>query len=104
MDNGPFAVGSRVRVCQPKLLPAVWQVTELDEGRRMFTWATRAPGVQITGLHQVKGIGSRIRATLSLQFSGLLGPLAARFYRSLNERYLAIETKGVKERSEGFAL
>jgi uncharacterized protein YndB with AHSA1/START domain len=111
MDGGPFAVGSRVRVCQPKLLPAVWQVTEMDEGRRMFTWVTRSPGVQVTGRHQVEENqveenqveenGSRSRATLSLEFSGLLGPLVARFYRSLNERYLAIEAKGLKERSEG---
>jgi hypothetical protein len=26
LDAGPFAIGSRVRIRQPKLLPAVWTV------------------------------------------------------------------------------
>ncbi|SRR5260370_22870905 len=62
MDDGPFAVGSRARVRQPKLMPAVWQVTELDE-RRSFTWVTRSPGVQIRAGHlvEVDGAGSRSR-------------------------------------------
>jgi uncharacterized protein YndB with AHSA1/START domain len=49
-DNRPFVVGSRVRVRQPKLLPAIWQATELDEPRK-FTWVTRSPGVAVTGEH-----------------------------------------------------
>jgi hypothetical protein len=40
------------------------------------------------------------RVTLSLQISGLLGPLVARFYHRLNKRFLAIEAKGLKDRSE----
>ena len=101
LDAGPLAVGSRARIRQPKLRPAEWQVTELDEGARSFTWVTRSPGVQVTGGHSVEADGGGSRATLSLQFSGLLGPLAACFYRRLNERYLATEAKGLKERSEG---
>jgi uncharacterized protein YndB with AHSA1/START domain len=100
MDAGPFAVGSRARVRQPKLLPAVWQVTELDE-RRSFTWVTRSPGVQIRAGHLVEVDGAGSRVTLSLEFSGLLGPLVARLYRSLNERYLATEAEGLRKRCEG---
>ena len=72
MDDGSLAVGSRARIRQPRLLPAVWQLTELDE--RSFTWVTRSPGVQITGEHLVEANGAGSRVTLSLQFSGLLGP------------------------------
>jgi hypothetical protein len=92
-------VGSRARVRQPKLLPAIWQVTELDE-RKGFTWITRSPGLQIAGGHRIEEIGSGSRVTLSLHFSGLLSGLAARVYGNLNQKYLAAEANGLKKRSE----
>ena len=85
--RGPLAVGSQARIRQPKLPPAVWQITELDEGRS-FTWVTRSPGVRVTARHSVEASEGGSRATLSLQFSGLLGPLVAHLTRGLNERYL----------------
>jgi hypothetical protein len=99
-DNRPFVVGSRVRVRQPKLLPAIWQVTELDEPRKL-TWVTRSPGVAVTGEHLVEADGTGSRVTLSLNFSGFLGPLVSRFYCSLNQRYLAIEAEELRKRCEG---
>lgn len=47
IDNGPFAVGSKARIRQSKLLPAIWQVSEFDPATN-FTWATHTPGVQIS--------------------------------------------------------
>ncbi|MGD0227241.1 MAG: SRPBCC family protein [Terriglobia bacterium] len=99
-DAGPLAVGSRARILQPTLLPAEWQITELDEGIRSFTWVTRSPGVQVTGRHRVEENGDGSRVTLSLEFSGFLGPLVARFYRSLNQRYIATEAEGLRKRCE----
>ena len=100
LSAGPLAVGSRARICQPKLRPAEWLVTELDAGTKSFTWVTRSPGVQVTARHlvQVDGAGSKV--TLTLQFSGLLGPLIARLYRSLNERYVSMEAEGLRRRCE----
>jgi len=43
---------------------------------------------------------NRSRATLSLEFSGPLGPLVARLTRGLNTRYLALEAQGLKKRAE----
>src|SRR3954453_10587572 len=76
LDPGQLAVGSRAIVRQPKLLPARWQITELEEGRS-FSWITRRPGISVTACHSVEGAGNGSRATLSLDFSGLLGPLCA---------------------------
>ena len=90
MDDGPLVVGSKVRV---------WLVTELDKNR-VFTWGTRSPGIQVTGDHRIESVGSSSRVTLSLDVSGLLGPLVSRLFRGLNERYVATEAKGLKERCE----
>jgi uncharacterized protein YndB with AHSA1/START domain len=99
-DRGPLAVGHRARIRQPGLPLTEWQVTELDEGSS-FTWVTRRPGVRVTARHGVEAYGGGSRVTLSLQFSGVLGPLVARLTSNLNERYLALEARGLRERSEG---
>ena len=85
LDSGPFGVGSRARVRQPTLLPAVWEVTDLDE-RNGFTWVTRRPGLEIKGGHWVEPNRTASKVTLSLEYSGLFGPLAARIYRGLSRR------------------
>ena len=100
LEGGPFDVGSRARVRQPKLLPTVWRVTELEEGRG-FTWVTRSAGVRVKARHYVEPTAQGTRATLSLDFSGPLAPLVARLTRGLTERYLALEARGLKQRSEG---
>jgi hypothetical protein len=99
LDPGPLAVGTRLLIRQPKLPPAMWKVTALEEGKS-FTSVTRSPGVRVTAHHRVEAWEGGSQTTLSLKFAGLLGPLVGRLTRSLNERYLAIEAKGLKERSE----
>jgi uncharacterized protein YndB with AHSA1/START domain len=98
LDRGPLAVGSRVRIRQPRLPAAVWQVSELLEGRS-FTWVSQSPGVRAVAKHSVEPTAQGARATLSIRFSGLLGGLVARLTRGLNERYLALEAQGLRERS-----
>jgi uncharacterized protein YndB with AHSA1/START domain len=99
VDRAPLAVGSRARVYQAKLPPAEWQVTELEEGRSL-AWVTRSPGVRVTARHSVEASEGGSRVTLSLHFSGVLGLLVARLTRGLNERYLSLEARGLRERSE----
>lgn len=100
LDRGPLTVGSRVVIYQPKLLPAKWEVTEIDERTRSFTWITRAPGMLLEARHRIADHRDTSRATLSIQFSGPLGPLFARLTANLNDRYLALEAAGLKQRSE----
>jgi uncharacterized membrane protein len=100
---GPIAVGTRAIVRQPKLLPALWQVTEFDEGRS-FTWITRGPGVCITARHSVERVANGSRVMLSLDFSGPLGSLVARLTRTLNTRYLDVEARGLRRYAEALAF
>ena len=87
---------------QPKLPPAVWQLTEIEEGRR-FVWVTTGPGVSVVARHSVDELGRTSRATLALEFRGLLGGLIGRITANLNQRYLGLEAMGLKKRSEGAA-
>lgn len=102
-NPGPLAVGSRAAIRQPKLPPALWRVTELDDGRRTFTWVNAAPGIRVIAKHSVVPAAQRSRASLSVAFEGLLGPLLAWMTRKLNEEYLALESQGLKSCSESGA-
>jgi Polyketide cyclase / dehydrase and lipid transport len=100
LDQGPLAVGSTARVRQPKLPPAVWQVTEFD-AERGFNWSTQRLGLKLEAGHLVERNMAGSRVTLSFRFSGLLGPLAARFYARLCQRHMATEAEGLRTRCEG---
>ena len=101
-DEGPLRVGSRAMVRQPRVPPALWRVTAIEEGRH-FTWTTGSPIARATGRHSVEARGDGSRATLSLEYSGILGGMLARLLDDLNRRYLTMEANGLKARSEGTA-
>lgn len=101
LSLAPLSVGARVRIRQPKLPPATWQVTELAEPER-FVWVSTGPGVRTTAVHEVtpaEGGGSRLR--LELTQAGPLGGVVGRLARDMIERYLALEAEGLKRRAEG---
>lgn len=100
LDEGPLRVGSRAMVRQPKVPPALWRVTEIEEGRR-FSWVTGTPIARATGRHSVEPTPGGSRATLALEYSGLLGAFVARLLDDINRRYLTMEANGLKARSEG---
>jgi uncharacterized membrane protein len=99
LDRGAFGVGAKARVLQPKLRPATWQVTELQENHS-FTWVARAPGVDMKAGHFVETQGAGSRVALSLEFSGFLGGIVGRLYGSMIEQYINTEARGLKTRSE----
>lgn len=100
MDIGPLTLGSRTRIWQPKLMPAVWRVTSLDEKRHIFAWTTHVFGMKIVARHQVESVGVLSRVILSINYSGILGPFVARMLRDLNWDYLAREGTGLRKRCE----
>jgi ribosome-associated toxin RatA of RatAB toxin-antitoxin module len=99
LDGKSLALGSRARIRQPKLLPAVWKVTEISG--RSFTWKTGNSLVRVFGRHWVEPASQGSRASLSLEFGGLFGWLFGWLFRDLNNRYLNMEATGLKRRSEG---
>lgn len=100
LDPGPFVVGSRARIRQPRLPVVIWTVTTL-EAERYFEWQNVAPGVKSVAGHRVDATGSgRTRVTLSLGWSGWLAPLLRLLYGKLSRRYVQTEAERLKRRSE----
>ncbi|MFN7917182.1 MAG: SRPBCC family protein [Vicinamibacterales bacterium] len=98
-NAGPFRIGARARVEQPRLPAADWIVTALHEGRG-FDWESRAPGVRVLARHVIEPTVGGSRVTLSVQYSGIFGDLIGRLTASLNRRYIALEADGLKRRAE----
>jgi uncharacterized membrane protein len=100
LDDGPLAVGSRVRVEQPRIPATVYVVSEIEQDRS-FTWVAKAPGVRTTARHVLEELGpGRTRVTLAVEQAGPVGVVMGRFYRRLTDRYLTAEAEGIKARSE----
>lgn len=99
LDASPLAVGSRVRIRQPRLSPALFVVTAFEEGRG-FIWETSSPGVRAIADHWIEEIAGGSRVTLLLRFAGLIGPSMAFFMRNLIHRYMEMEAAGLKQRCE----
>jgi hypothetical protein len=104
LDDGELAVGSRTRVRQPGLRPAVWVVTELTAPTSRtpgsFVWVSSMPGIVTTASHTVLSAdGSASRIVLGIEQDGVLARLVAVFFGARTRRYLATETAGLRARS-----
>lgn len=99
LDTGRFDVGSRVRIKQPKLPPAVWTLDEVVSGES-FTWVTGLPGFRSIAQHRVERTPTGSRVTLAIEQRGVIGEIFARLTAGLTERYLNLEAAGLKRRSE----
>jgi hypothetical protein len=101
LDAGPLAVGSRVEISQPRIPTGAYVVTRLEPGRA-FTWQQRQLGSTVSAHHDCTPLpdgGTRVE--LRVVMSGVVGGVVGRLYRKLTERYLAMETAGLKARAEG---
>lgn len=99
LDDGPLRVGSRVRIAQPRLPSAAWQVTELIPNHSL-TWVSTGPGVRTVASHVVAPAPGGSLVTLAIAQRGPLGALLARATRRLTNRYLQMEAAGLRARSE----
>lgn len=100
LDRGPFGVGSRARIRQPRFPAAVWTVTALEPGRS-FEWQSPAPGLLSVGGHRADTVGEHAsRVTLSLTWSGPLAPVMRLLFGKLSRRYVEMEAQGLKRRCE----
>jgi len=97
LDDGPFQVGSRAKVRQPKLPQASWEVSEVVAGRS-FTWVAKGPGMKTIARHEVVPDGSGSKVTLSIEQAGPFGAVAATLWRRLTQHYIELEAESLDKR------
>jgi uncharacterized membrane protein len=95
-----LVVGSRVRIEQPKLPKAQWEVTEVEPGRS-WTWVATGPGVRTTATHTLEPVDAgTTRVHQTIEQRGPLGAVIARVYGKLTRDYLHLEATRLKQRCE----
>lgn len=100
LDGPALAVGRRFTIKQPGMPKLVWRVTEIDPGTS-WTWEQRAPAALVTARHDVIGApGGRTLVRQQLEQRGPLGALVGRLMAKKTKRYLQLEARGLKARSE----
>ena len=103
LSSSVLAMGASFRVFQPRLRPATWTVSTLNQGRN-FVWESSIPGLSLRANHAVESTpGGEARITLEFRFSGVLAPLVALLAGSITRRYLAIEAQSLKLHAEADA-
>jgi uncharacterized membrane protein len=95
LDTGPFGPDSRVRIEQPRLPAAVWQVTRFEPGTS-FTWVSVRGGVRTEGHHRLVRRPDGLTVELGIAQTGALAWLAGALYGRLTRRYVALEARGLK--------
>lgn len=100
LSPGPLAVGSRYRLTQPKFPAAVWEISELEDANRTFTWVSTGPAARVTASHRVEALESGSRAHLSIRYTGIVAELVARLTAGTNKRYIDLEATSLREESE----
>ena len=96
----PVAVGTRVRLKQPKLGEGTWEVTVWD-GPSYFEFRQQSGGVSTVAGHRVAALeNGRSRLTLTIEMRGLLVPVFGRLFKGLTNRYMTIEAQAMKRTAE----
>lgn len=103
LDGPTLVLGSRFKVIQPKLQPAVWTVTAISPSDH-FSWSARSPGVQMIAEHTLRAEDAgTTRLELRFTFTGLLGPIVGALARRVVIDYLSTEAAKLKSTVEGRA-
>ena len=103
MDRSPLDVGSIVRIRQPRLKTMDWRVTEFQKGR-YFVWETRSPGVLTVASHAIREQDGGSIVDLTIDMTGWLSSLAGFLFGKLTRRYMELEARGLKRRSEALLV
>lgn len=93
--SAPMQRGARYRVVQPKLRPAVYEVTEYVPNQR-FAWEQKLPGGVLVADHRITSRNGATEVELSFESHGLLANVVATVFSKMIARYVATEAVSLK--------
>jgi uncharacterized membrane protein len=100
LDGPGLAAGKRFAIKQPRMPKLVWEVIEVANGAS-WTWVQRSPGGSALARHEVIAMSDgRTLVRQEIEQSGPVGTLVARLMIRMTKRYLDMEARGLKARSE----
>ncbi len=100
LDGPGIEVGRRFEIKQPGMPKLVWQVTEVEPGSS-WIWRQRSVGATTFASHEVIAQGSdRTLVRQEIDQRGPLGVLVGALMRRRTRRFLDLEARGLKARSE----
>jgi|SRR4051812_10966873 uncharacterized protein YndB with AHSA1/START domain len=100
LDGPGIEAGKRFEIRQPRFPKLVWEVTDVEPGRS-WTWRQRSFGAETRATHEVVAQGpGRTLVRQRIEQRGPLGVVVGLLTRRLTRRYLDLEARGLKGRSE----
>jgi Polyketide cyclase / dehydrase and lipid transport len=97
-----LTVGARYRVVQPKLRPAIYEVTECVPNQA-FTWVQKLPGGGMIADHRLSNRDGATEVELSFTSKGTFANLVGKIFSKLISDYVATEAKSLKSRCDSLA-
>lgn len=95
LDNNRLKIGARYRVTQPKLLPAIYEVTKCVPNHR-FTWAQKVPVGMMIADHRLKSQDGGTEVELSFATKGWLANIIGTIFSRMIRAYVATEANSLK--------
>lgn len=102
LNGAPFAIGTKVKIVQPKLLPLTWEITEIRDNNS-FTWVSNSFGLRIIAKHLIQEAGDFSIVWLVTMYKGFLSKFFYNLTSDLTEKYMTMEAAGLKLVSEQLA-
>lgn len=100
LDGPGIEVGKRFEIKQPRMPKLVWEVTAVEPGVS-WTWRQKSPGGTTFATHEVIPQGdARTVVKQHIDQRGPVGVLVGALMLRTTKRYLDLEGKGLKARSE----
>jgi len=99
LGNAGLRVGARYRVTQPKLRPAVYEVTECTPSKA-FTWVQRFPGGMMIADHRLVPHDGGTEVELSFASKGFMADIVSTIFSRLIREYVATEARSLRRQCE----